>query len=469
MRAQKLLRTALATAACLALAALVAAPASAANLVLINLDPPGVGLNDPTPVTPVGGNPGTTLGAQRTNVYNLANQLWGAAIDSSETVFVGATFLPLPCSPTGAVLGAAGATFVVANFPNAAFPNTWYHSALGDAIAGIDLVPGFIDIISFFNSRIDDDPNCLVGRQWYYGFDNNQGSDIDFLSVVMHEIAHGLGFSNFENEATGSRLGPPFYPSIYSRLTLDLTTGLTWEQMTDAERVASAINSGNVVWNGASVTAAAPSVLGPRPSVKFLNPKGLKGSQEAQAASFGPALDAGGGTTGKIVLADDGAGVTTDACEPLLNNVNGKIVLVDRGGCTFTSKVANAQAGNAKGVIVANNQPKGPAPMGGSDPSITIPSVGVTRDTGDAIKAVLPGNTVAKLILDEDFLAGTQGGFVRLYAPDPVALGSSISHWDTTATPSLLMEPFITSGLQSATDLDLTPNLFEDIGWILLP
>ncbi len=467
MRAQKLLRTALATGACLALAAVVAAPASAANIVLVNLDPPGVGLNDPTPATPVGGNPGATLGAQRTNVYNLATQLWGAAIASSETVFVGATFLPLPCSPTGAVLGAAGTTFVVANFPNAAFPNTWYHSALGDAIAGIDLVPGNIDIISFFNSDIDDDPNCLVGRQWYYGFNNDQGSDIDFLSVVMHEIAHGLGFSNFANEASGALFAG--LPDIYTIYSEDLTTGKTWDVMTDAERQASAINTGNVVWNGVSVTAAAPSVLGPRPSVKFLNPTSLKGSNEAQAASFGPPLDAGGGTTGKIVLANDGVGVSTDGCEPLLNNVNGKIVLIDRGACTFTSKVANAQAGNAKGVIIANNQPSGPAPMGGSDPSIGIPSVGVTRDLGDAIKAVLPGNTVAKLILDEDFRAGTEGGFVRLYAPNPVALGSSISHWDTTATPSLLMEPFITSGLESATNLDLTPNLFEDIGWILLP
>ena len=283
----------------------------------------------------------------------------------------------------------------------------------------------------------------------------------------MHEIAHGLGFSNFANEASGTLfLGMPDIYTIYSQ---DLTTGKTWDIMTDLERQASAINTGNVVWNGASATAAAPSVLGPRPSVQILNPRDLKGSYEAQQASFGPPLDADGGTTGKIVLADDGVGVTTDACEPLLNNVDGKVVLVDRGACTFTSKVGNAQAGNAKGVMVANNQPTGPAPMGGSDPSIVIPSVGVTRDFGDALKAVLPGNTVAKLILDEDFLAGTQGGFVRLYAPDPVALGSSISHWDTTATPSLLMEPFITPNLQSATNVDLTPNLFEDIGWILLP
>ena len=50
------------------LAALAAFPARAADLVLINLDAPGLGLNDPTPAEPVGGNPGMTVGGQRINV-----------------------------------------------------------------------------------------------------------------------------------------------------------------------------------------------------------------------------------------------------------------------------------------------------------------------------------------------------------------------------------------------------------------
>jgi hypothetical protein len=457
--------------ACVALIALIvvaATPATAANLVLVNLDPPGLGLNDPTPAAPVGGNPGTTLGEQRTNVYNLAMQIWGATVASNATVFIGATFQPLPCSPTGAVLGAAGATFVFANFPGSTFPNTWFGSALADSLAGADLNPGFIDIISFFNSDIDDDPNCLVGRTWYYGFDNNQGGDIDFLSVVLHEIAHGLGFQNFANEASGTLLAG--LPDIYTKFSLDLTTGKTWDIMSDAERQTSAVNTGNVVWNGPSVTAAAPGALGPRPSALVLTPPLTVGdSYEAQAASFGPALTTSGGTTGKMVVADDGVGVGTDACEPIQNNLNGKIAIVDRGACAFVTKVLNAQIAGAKGVIVVNNLPKGLPPMGGASSAVTIPSVGVTMDDGNMFKDAADGNAESKLILDEDFLAGVEGGFVRLYAPDPVQLGSSISHWDTTATPSLLMEPSITPNLESAVDLDLTPFLFEDIGWVLLP
>ncbi|MEO5932815.1 MAG: peptidase, partial [Duganella sp.] len=38
---------------------------AAAPLAIVNGDPAGFGFNDPTPVAPVGGNTGTTLGAQR--------------------------------------------------------------------------------------------------------------------------------------------------------------------------------------------------------------------------------------------------------------------------------------------------------------------------------------------------------------------------------------------------------------------
>ena len=48
-----------------ALFLLTAGQALAANIVVVSFDGPGVGLNDPTPATPVGGNPGTTLGQQR--------------------------------------------------------------------------------------------------------------------------------------------------------------------------------------------------------------------------------------------------------------------------------------------------------------------------------------------------------------------------------------------------------------------
>ena len=438
-----------------------------ANVVLVNLDPPGAGLNDPTPATPVGGNPGTTIGEQRVNVYNRAAQLWGAQLDSEVDILVGATFQPLSCAPTGGVLGAAGPTYVFSDFPGAPLPETWYVSAQTDALFGSDAVPGDIDIISFFNSDIDDnDPACLTGTSWYYGFDADEGNDIDFLTVVMHEINHGLGHLELVAEGTGAK----FFglDDAYMLNMLDVTTGKKWPAMTDDERLASQVNSGNLVWDGPSVTADAPFVLGPRPSVIALNPRSVAGSYEAQQASYGPGLRENGGTTGKMVVVDDGVGVGSDGCEPIRNNIRGKIALIDRGACSFALKSAYAQLAGAKGVIVVNNQPTGLAPMGGSELiPMTIPSVGMSNADGSALKTAAAKNSVAKLILDNNFKAGMQDGFVRLNAPNPVQPGSSKSHWDPTATPNLLMEPSINSDLDPSNFLDLSTNLLEDIGWPL--
>jgi hypothetical protein len=58
-------------------------------------------------------------------------------------------------------------------------------------------------------------------------------------------------------------------------------------------------------------------------------------------------------------------------------------------------------------------------------------------------------------------------GHPRVYAPNPVQGGSSVSHWDPVVTPNQLMEPFINNGLSHnvAPPQDLTYPLMQDIGW----
>lgn len=444
--------------------ALSAGNALAAELFVVNFDPPGQGLNDPTPATPLGGNPGTTIGQQRQVAYRFAAELWGNVLESDATIFVGASFADQFCTPTGAVLGSAGTTFVFSNFAGAQAADTWYPSALADALAGEDLNPGFIDINSRFNANIGTDPACLGGRGWYYGLDHNvPPGDIDFLNVVMHEIGHGLGVQGFESLTTGA----VFFgnPSIYSHFMRDNTLGKQWVEMTDAERLFSATNTGNVVWNGSRVVNDAAMVLGPSSVVTVNSPASIAGTYPGQAASFGPAITAGG-TTGDLVLVDDGVGIGTDGCEPLVTDLSGAIALIDRGGCFFTTKVLNAQAAGAVAAIVANNSPGGPAPMGGSDPNVAIPSIGVTLDQGNTFKSELGTGVNVTLQLDFNFRAGGDGnGNVRLFMPNPVQGGSSRSHFDTVASPNLLMEPSINTDLRGAVDLDLTPALLEDEGW----
>jgi hypothetical protein len=104
--------------ALLAIAAVTAPVVQAATpWVIINNNAPGQGFNDPTPAAPVGGNTGTTLGAQRLIAFQYAADFWGARLSSSVTIQVGATFTPLTCSSTSAVLGSAGPSLSFATSP----------------------------------------------------------------------------------------------------------------------------------------------------------------------------------------------------------------------------------------------------------------------------------------------------------------------------------------------------------------
>ena len=110
---------------------------------------------------------------------------------------------------------------------------------------------------------------------------------------------------------------------------------------------------------------------------------------------FGPtAFD----VSAPLALASDSVAPLTDACQPLANNVAGKIVLVDRGTCSFKTKVFNAQTAGALGVIVANNVAGGAVSILGDDvsipTSILIPALMVSFENGAAIKTSLQSGPV---------------------------------------------------------------------------
>ena len=113
-----------------------AAEASAqANIVILNGDPAGVGFNDPTPATPVGGNTGTTVGQQRLNAFQAAASIWGATLVSGPTITIRGTWESLACSANSGTLGSAGNSGNIwRNFAGAE-PGFWYGNALANAIS----------------------------------------------------------------------------------------------------------------------------------------------------------------------------------------------------------------------------------------------------------------------------------------------------------------------------------------------
>lgn len=463
------------------LSLIAVAPLQAAEFVLVNTDPAGAGFNDTTPAIPVGGNAGTTVGQQRLIAYSRALQLWGSILKSNVPIVVLGSFSPRSCDPGSGVLASAGAWNIELNFPGAPLANHWYHSALANSIAGTDLYAGAdiidgADVVAFFNSELGT-PACLTASKWYYGLDsraNAAAGEIDFLNVFMHELSHGLGFSNFVNEGTGAVFGTSFgmpYPDVFMAYSRDNVTGKRWNQLTAPEIVAAAVRNGQEVWDGASVTARATSVLGPQTLLNITSPAPLAGEYEFASAGFGTAATPAnftGGIVAGLDAANVGGPTVNDGCTAFTNAaaVAGKIALVRRGTCGFTVKAKNAQNAGAIGVIIGNNAVGGgPIGLGGADPTVTIPAIGVSTQFGLDFLAN-GGVGAGGLAVSATRLAGADAaGRVRLYAPTTYAPGSSISHFDTAADPSLLMEPFITSALRASINVDLTAALFEDIGW----
>jgi hypothetical protein len=471
--------------------------AQATTITIFNRDPANVGFNDPTPVAPVGGNPGITLGEQRLNVYKHVAAIWEAAIQSNVTIVVSAGWEALACTATSATLGSAGAWNIWRDFPGAT-PNRWYPQALANKIAGVNLsdgVPddgtgyGNADIKTQFNVNLGN-AGCLDGTPFYLGLDGQAGSKVNFATTLLHELGHGLGFSVLSVQtSTGNRLNGDAsafvatggIPSVWEPFMFDNTTGKAWLAMTNAERKASAINPLKLAWTGANAVAGAGATLVATPVINITSTvAGVSGMYDYASAAFGPAI-VSPGNLGKLAYPGAVTGAATYlACDPFTPAaaaaVAGKVAIVDRGTCGFVVKVKNAQNAGAIAVLVADNAPGAPANLGGSDATITIPSVRITQAAGVTLKAaaatVMRGSRSMTLSgsfgSDVTRKAGADAsGRPLLYTPNPLVGGSSVSHWDVSAFPNLLMEPSINSDLTNllVPPKDLTKPLLQDIGW----
>lgn len=231
----------------------------AATLQIINSDGAGEGFNDPTAKAPEGGNTGTTWGAQRLILFNFAADIWEAFLDSSVTININSQFNSLAAC---GILGQAGATTIHRDFANAEFAGTWYSPALAGKRAGSDQNGGTAEINATFNT--DWDNGCFgAGVRFYYGLsDTAPVNQINLLVVLLHEMGHGLGFQTYTNAQTGAFNSG--FPSIYDRFAFDRDVNLHWHEMTQAQRAASGINTGDLMWDGANVRIASGSLTGCR-------------------------------------------------------------------------------------------------------------------------------------------------------------------------------------------------------------
>ena len=230
--------------------------AEAAQVLVINGNAAGVGFNETTPAAPIGGNTGTTIGQQRLIAFQYAADIWGQRLASAVPIRVHAQFSSLSCNVNSAILGSAGPNTAHFNFSGAPRSNTYYVAALANAITGADQDAVNDDIDADFNKDIGG-PTCLAGTSWYLGLDGkNPAGTIDFVSVLIHEMGHGVGFLSLTDDSTGAKFNSRD-DAYMVNLEAHGGSPSDWPSMSNAQRQASAISNGSLHWTGANVQAAA--------------------------------------------------------------------------------------------------------------------------------------------------------------------------------------------------------------------
>ncbi len=137
--------------------------------------------------------------------FAYAVDIWASTLTSGVVINVTANWTTLGAG----VLGSAGPNTLRRNFTGATMGNTWYPIALANKLNGSDLAAGQTDITANFNSSFN----------WYLGTDGNTpGGQYDFVTVVLHELGHGLGFVG-SGSVSGSQgfIGSSGSPYIYDQ------------------------------------------------------------------------------------------------------------------------------------------------------------------------------------------------------------------------------------------------------------
>jgi uncharacterized repeat protein (TIGR01451 family) len=198
------------------------------------------------------------------NAFDYAMSIWASVIEAPIPVDVDACWADLGRS----VLGYSGANdYVVTG-------SIVYPVALANALSGSDLNGPEAEINVTFNRNFD----------WYWLADGNAPThQIDFVTVVLHEVCHGLGFGG--SMAIDSGLGYWGFgmldqPAIYDRFTSDGSHQALLDYANGSLELAAQLTSNNVYFDGAGARAAnggsppklfAPSVWMPGSSYAHLD------------------------------------------------------------------------------------------------------------------------------------------------------------------------------------------------------
>jgi hypothetical protein len=244
---------------------------------------------------------------------------------------------------------------------------------------------------------------------------------------------------------------------------LDASARKHWSAMTDAQRVASARNVRNVVWDGSALAAAAAVFL----------TKGTPSLTVSPAIpGFGGAVSEGNFgflSTKTPVNGLLAVGIGSPQCDDVPGSFAGSVALVTGGGACnpldFAQLLARAGAVGLLLPTTGASNPPGSLTVPNEDLTginVRLPVLGISASDASLLEA--SSGVSLTLTSDGTRLDGADGsGHVYLYASDPIEGGSTGSHWDPLVRPDLLMEPVASPN--PIHDVTVELALFRDIGW----
>jgi hypothetical protein len=159
---------------------------------------------------------------QTLQAFQHAMDIWSVHLNSPIPIKIEAFWTELE----ERTLGSAGPTRIV-QLPNVGEPDTWYTISQLSAMSGRILREEIeLDNGEPLGYDIRINMNCSFAN-WYFGTDANPPENtIDFTTVVLHEIGHGIGFFGSMSVPEGSTVGEwgtgsSTLPFIYDRFAVD--------------------------------------------------------------------------------------------------------------------------------------------------------------------------------------------------------------------------------------------------------
>ena len=143
--------------------------------------------------------------AEAKSAFEYAISIYEQEISSPIPIMITATWKSLDEN----YLAEGGTTCFLKNFNSAPIPDVLYPIALAEKLLGKE-----------WNDEKDADIACSFDskRPWYFGTDGNTPTTkYDFVTVVLHELGHGLGISGFlsDENGVGKINNAGHNPSIY--------------------------------------------------------------------------------------------------------------------------------------------------------------------------------------------------------------------------------------------------------------